>query len=179
MIQCFIDYMSLDLRIFYFFNNLTGQSHFFDAIAVFFSSYLQYFLVAAFLLFLVFSKRSRKEKIIIFSAVGLSVILARGILVEIIRFFYHHPRPFITHSINQLIFADGYSFPSGHAAFFFAFAAAVYFYNKKLGLWFLGASIFMSLARVVAGVHYPLDILGGAIVGILVAFSVFWFWPYK
>ncbi|PIY74247.1 MAG: hypothetical protein COY85_03785, partial [Candidatus Portnoybacteria bacterium CG_4_10_14_0_8_um_filter_40_50] len=52
-------------------------------------------------------------------------------------------------------------------------------YNKKLGLWFLGASIFMSLARVVAGVHYPLDILGGAIVGILVAFSVFWFWPYK
>lgn len=169
--------MSLDFKIFYFFNDMVGQSHFFDAMAVFFSSYFQYFLVAAFLLFLFFSKRSKKEKIIIFLVVSFSVILARGILVEIIRFFYHHPRPFIAHSVNQLISASGYSFPSGHAAFFFAFASAVYFHNKKLGFWFLGASIFISVARVIVGVHYPLDILGGAIIGLLASFLVFRFLP--
>ena len=52
---------------------------------------------------------------------------------------------------------------------------AIYFYNKKWGIVFFVAAILMALARIVAGVHYPLDILGGAAVGILSAYAVFYF----
>jgi undecaprenyl-diphosphatase len=45
---------------------------------------------------------------------------------------------------------------------------AVYFYNKKISIWFFVAAFLIGLARVFTGVHYPLDILGGAVIGIFV-----------
>lgn len=59
------------------------------------------------------------------------------------------------------------SFPSGHAAFFFALSAGVYSFNKKAGIWFFVASSLIGLARVFAEIHYVSDILGGFIVAIL------------
>jgi undecaprenyl-diphosphatase len=63
--------------------------------------------------------------------------------------------------------ADFKSFPSGHAAIFFAIATAVYLYNKKLGIWFFVVAILMGMARIFVGVHWPSDILGGAVIGII------------
>ena len=94
---------------------------------------------------------------------------------EIIRFFYHRPRPFITLQVNQLLSENEWSFPSGHSAFFFAMAAAIYFYNKKWGIGFFIAAILMNISRIIAGVHYPTDILSGAIIGGATAYIVFYF----
>ena len=58
------------------------------------------------------------------------------------------------------------SFPSGHAAFYFAIATIVYFYNKKAGLGFFLASFLISISRVFVGIHWPADIMAGALVGI-------------
>jgi len=60
------------------------------------------------------------------------------------------------------------SFPSGHAIFFFALSAVAYSFNKKLGIFFLICSIIMGIARIFVGVHWPSDILGGAVLGIMV-----------
>ena len=49
--------------------------------------------------------------------------------------------------------------------FFFAFSTAIYMYNKTWGAWFFVASTIVCLARVASGVHYPSDILGGAVLG--------------
>ena len=88
-------------------------------------------------------------------------------ITELIRFIWHRPRPFVAHQVNQLIehSASG-SFPSGHIAFLFALAMTVYFFNIKIGWIFLCLSFLVGLARVFVGIHYPLDILGGIIVGI-------------
>lgn len=166
--------MTLDVKLLYFLNNLTGKSQIFDALTVFLASYLQYILIAAFLLLLYVSAYSKREKLDIFWTIILSVGIARFGITEIIRFFYHRARPFLTHQLHQLILENKWSFPSGHSAFFFAMATAMYLYNKKWGIGFFIAALLMNVSRIIAGVHYPSDILGGMVVGIVVAYAVFY-----
>ncbi len=162
--------LNLDLNLFFAFNNLAGNSDAAGTI-VFFAEYLAYILVVAFLVLLVVSQKTLREKITIAVSAFLSAAIARVIVTEIIRHFIHRPRPFLTHQVHQLIVESSYSFPSGHATFFFAFSTAVYMYNKKSGTWFLIGSTIVCLARVAAGVHYPSDILGGAILGAATAWT--------
>ncbi len=164
--------MALNLEWFYFFNNLAGRSRIFDDAVIFFAAYLQYFIVVFLLLFLYLSAYSRIKKIYIFLLASISGIIARFGLAEAIRFFYHHPRPFVSHSVHQLLTESGWSFPSGHSSFFFALATAIYFYDKKWGIGFFIAAIFMNVSRIIAGIHYPFDILGGMLVGIATAYLV-------
>lgn len=172
--------MVWDVGLFHFFNNFAGQYRIFDAIIIFFAEYLQYIIVLVFVLLLYFSKQyGAFKKIHIFLVTAAAVIIARLGIVEIIRFFYHRPRPFFIESTHKLIsngalfYSDTeWSFPSGHSAFFFAMATAIYFYNKRWGIGFFIAAILINLSRIIAGVHYPSDILGGAIVGIVTCYLI-------
>jgi len=112
------------------------------------------------------TKDSKKYWPIIAQAI-LAAVLARFGITELIRFFWERPRPFIENNVNLLLShsATG-SFPSGHAAFFFALSAVVYFYNKKTGFFFFLASFLISISRVFCGVHWPSDIIAGAAIGI-------------
>ena len=108
-------------------------------------------------------------------AVGaVSVFISRFIITEIIRYFYFVPRPFVNNPIvHQLIFHEtSGSFPSGHAAIFFVLATVIFFFHKKWSILFFVGAILMGIARVMAGIHWPIDILGGAIIGILSAWLI-------
>lgn len=157
---------------FYFLNNLAGKNINFDCIAIFFASYLQYWLVAGVLLFLILGKDKRGEfrNLVL---VGLSVFLSRVVITELIRFFYQSARPFVNNEVYSLISHEATgSFPSGHAAFFFALAMAVCFKHKKWSTVFFVGAAFMGISRIIVGVHWPIDILAGAVVGIISAWAV-------
>ena len=166
--------MAYDIKLFYLFNNLSGKSEVFDWFAVFFADYFGYFVAVLFFAIL-FLAPFYRDRIKVFLTVAISVVLSRLVITEIIRFFYCRPRPFMAYTVNQLAEDANCSFPSGHAAFFFALAMAIYFYNKKWGIWFFAAAILIALARVSAGIHYPIDILAGAVIGVLSACAVFYF----
>ena len=163
----------MDTQLFFLLNNLAGLSTLSDFVIVFLASYLAYILIAIFLLFLLVIEHSNREKIQFFLITVTSAIVARFGITEFVRFFYHRPRPFITLHVHQLLTETSWSFPSGHATFFFAMSTAVYLYNKKWGIGFFIATIIMTVSRVIAGVHYPADIIGGAIVGIAVAYGTY------
>jgi undecaprenyl-diphosphatase len=135
-----------------------------DKTAIFFADYWGYVLVFIILLFLV--KDFKKYKLMVIEAF-LAAVLARFGFTELIRFFLKRPRPFVENHINLLLKeSNSPSFPSGHAAFFFGLSTIVYFYNKKAGIFFFIASTLMAIARVFCGVHWPGDILAGALIGI-------------
>ncbi|MBU2037474.1 phosphatase PAP2 family protein [Patescibacteria group bacterium] len=162
--------MNFDLWLFQQINGLAGLCQALDWLGIFLASYLQYVVGAGLLVFW-FWRKSQEERIKNLSMAGVAlaaVVLSRLVIVEIIRWLWGRPRPFIDQAVNSLIVHESTgSFPSGHAAFFFALAMAVYLSNRRAGQWLFGAAILISLARVYVGVHYPLDILAGAVVGLL------------
>lgn len=105
-----------------------------------------------------------------------AAFFTRFVLAEIIRFIWFRPRPFVVENFIPLISQSSTeaSFPSGHATFYFSLATIVYFYNKKLGIIFFVASFFIALSRVFVGVHWPSDILAGAILGVLMGYFLNW-----
>ncbi|MFH1780808.1 MAG: phosphatase PAP2 family protein [Candidatus Nealsonbacteria bacterium] len=158
--------MNLDILIFQQINGLAGRWVFFDALGIFFAQYVIYILGGAALL--LFRKNLRK----IVEAISAAVLAKFGI-VELVRLFWLRPRPFVENSVNLLVkMVAEPAFPSGHASVCFALSFIVYYYNKKAGIVFFIAGFLVSIARVFVGVHWLLDILGGAVVGILAGWIV-------
>ncbi len=176
-----------DVVIFQWLNSWVFWQAWADAGIVFRAVFLGWWMLAGLFAFGVFTipplatvfpsfrqfRRKNWEMIVVVFA---GALVARFGIVEVIRYFYDRPRPFeALPDINQIIFhAPGGSFPSGHAAFFFAIAAGVSRYYPKTSVLFYAAALSLSLNRVAAGLHWPSDILGGAVIGIAAGLAAHW-----
>jgi undecaprenyl-diphosphatase len=69
---------------------------------------------------------------------------------------------------------DTPSFPSGHATTAFAAAAAVGLFYPRLRLPLLALAALVGLSRIYLGVHYTLDVMAGAVLGVALGLSVAW-----
>ncbi len=84
------------------------------------------------------------------------------------------PRPFATLDITPLVSSvDVYSsFPSGHVMFFATIATVMWFYHRGISTALFLSAILIGFARVAAGIHWPIDVLGGLGIGIFVGLAV-------
>jgi undecaprenyl-diphosphatase len=162
-----------NLSLFNAIHNLSGHSVFTDVLGIFFAEYLPYLLVIGFLV-LVFRESDARRRFYLFAEGSLAVILSRGILTEGIRFFYKVARPFVLLGFSPLIGESGPSFPSGHMTWFFALSLAVWYANRKWGIWYFVLSAIMGVARIYVGVHWPLDIVIGALIGVISGWFIHW-----
>ena len=108
--------------------------------------------------------KTRKAGLIAAAAGGVDMILCNGILKNL----FQRVRPCDVNRAVQLLVPrpSDFSFPSGHTAASFAAVGALYFAGmKKLWKPALVLAVMMGFSRMYLYVHYPSDILGGAIVG--------------
>lgn len=162
----------MDYNLFLLVNNLAGKWICLDSLAIFFAKYLIYLILAGAVVAF-FLIKNKKERIKYLFFTGASIFLSRIVFTELIRLIWHRPRPFLINHVHLLIeHSTSGSFPSGHITFLFALSAAVYCFNKKFGVAMLIASFIVGISRIFVGVHWPLDILGGIIIGILSAVIV-------
>lgn len=76
-------------------------------------------------------------------------------------------------TINMLVNRpDSYSFPSGHTASSFTSASTIFYFNKKAGALALALASLIAFSRMYLFVHFPTDVLAGALLGILGAIIV-------
>ena len=132
-------------------------------------------LILIFHLVLFCGKRGKIAILVLIFAAGAS----DAICAQIIKPWIGRLRPsheFIEF-INLLVPKGGkWSFPSNHAANSFAFATVLsYFFDHKKSILFTTASI-IAFSRVYVGVHYPLDIIFGAIIGYILSWIVLSIW---
>ncbi len=167
--------MNADPAIVSALNAFVAQSPSLSGLVIFFAQYFPYLAAAALFLFFALSRTlSQKEKWVFFGEGFGAAIVARGI-VELVKVFVERPRPSAADpAIAALLSEASFSFPSGHAAFFFALSTVVFLHNRGAGWWFFAASALIGLARIAAGVHYPSDILGGAVLGIAIGLAAHW-----
>ncbi len=157
------------------------KNPFFDLIMPFITS-MPFLLFAPFVLFFIASRRVKtKDTFSVLLICAASVGLTDG-TSSIVKTLFERLRPCHTIAGVNLLAGCGesFSFPSNHASNAFALAGAlVYFFKKaaiknvkllNLSLFFIAALI--AFSRVYVGVHYPSDVIFGALLGTLASLAV-------
>lgn len=134
-----------------------------DSIIIFCAKYLILFIGLILVWLWVKSSSNDKKKI----AVQVAIAGIFGIvLIKIAGKLYYHPRPFVNGQVKPL-FAHGpdNGFPSDHTALAMTLTAVIYYYDRQLAIAGFVLTIAVGVARVLAHVHSPVDILGGLVIG--------------
>jgi undecaprenyl-diphosphatase len=103
------------------------------------------------------------------AAAGLALLVN-----QVVAHVWARPRPYASHADVLPLLSPSLdpSFPSDHAAAAFAIAVGVLLVHRGAGRVFLGWAVLIAASRVLAGMHYPTDVLAGAAVGAASAFAV-------
>lgn len=118
----------------------------------------------------------RNKEVVLLSAISVGIV---DLLIKIVNLSFFRARPFVHHAVTLLYYKPtDSSFPANSAAVAFAIAYSVWLYNRRVGNVLLVIAALYALSRVAVGVHYPSDVLAGAILGIGVSSVVYLFRPW-
>lgn len=137
-----------------------------DLVVIFFAEYAHYFVVViAGFVFLLSCSYNHKKQLAKIALV--SIVLAIG-MDKLLNQIISSPRPFTADGVVPLFthVADN-GFPSEHTLLAIVIAALVCIQNKKIGLVLVLLAVTIGIARVVAGVHHLIDVLGAILIGVL------------
>lgn len=123
---------------------------------------------------LLFFKKTRTAGMIALLSMGVAYLLGDLVIKPIVQ----RPRPFTFESELNMFWGveliskkpSNYSFPSGHSAAAWAFTTSLLIKRRTLGLIAVAPAVLMVLSRLYLYVHFPTDVLCGALLGAATAF---------
>ena len=150
----------------------------FDKLMPFITNKNNWIVPIASLIIILFFFSGKKGKFALFILI-ISLSLTDALCAQILKPFFERLRPSHLHleQLNLLVSKGGkWSMPSNHAANMFSLAVILsHFYPKHRGLLFFFA-VTISFSRVYVGVHFPGDIIVGALMGYAISLSCLSLW---
>ena len=170
---------NLDTELFLFLNGL--HVDWLDPVMTFISGKITWAPFYLVLLFLVI-KKYKRQSILILIGVVLLIVCSDQISSGIFKPIFERPRPCHNETIKDLVYlpnghcGGAYGFISSHACNTFALAVFIThilrkYYKKIAWVMFIWAAL-VAYSRIYMGVHYPGDIIVGAIVGVITGFII-------
>ncbi len=163
----------------WYYMNTQWHNSFFDAIIPFFRN--QWFWVPLyFFLALYMPSRFGRRGLMWCTVFIISFIISDQVSAHLMKPYFHRLRPCNNPALTSIIHllvqcGSGYSFPSSHAANHFAMGifSAVTLSRRVKWIWTIAITwaVMVSFAQVYVGVHYPIDVTCGAILGIIIGMS--------
>lgn len=175
--------IEIDQSVFLTINNF--KSGVLDWIMIFFSDKFVWIPLYLAVLYLLYIKLGLKKAIIALLAIIITFTLCDQISV-LIKNYIQRPRPGFEPALTGMVrVLEGgkslYGFVSSHAANVFGFAVVtsgllkIKRYKSFIFIW----AIMVSLSRITVGKHYPLDIIFGAMLGVIIAWSIIYLTTIK
>lgn len=168
--------VNCDYELFGFLNSFAGKSAAGDFIFIALAEWVMYLMIAGLALFVLLGKKNRVRSVVALQAIA-AAFISRAIIVSVIRLFISRARPFVAGTVTQLVAHNPMegSFPSGHTSVMFALAFTMFFADSKWGVVYLFLALASAISRIVVGVHFPLDIVGGILAAALATIFAKWF----
>jgi len=170
----------INTKAFYFLNSFSHQGSGTDAIFYALANGVGLTLLILTITIILFREWKKRDFVVtilhIFIPVGIAFIYSHALKDMLLV-----PRPGLVLDHVSALFEHGGmdSFPSGHATFYSALATSVYFYNKQFGIALGIGALLIGVARVVSGVHWPFDIVGGFLIGFLISYAYYYFFTSR
>lgn len=168
--------MALDVIVFRWLNGLAGEMETLDqAVRLLAGDHLLPVLSVTSLIWLWLAGTDHEERVR-FQSAALDGLLALGIaslVASVMALLVARSRPFLDlHDVELLFYAPtDYSFPAHAVAVLVALGTAVRAGNERVGNAVITAGVAMGVARVIAGVQWPSDVLAAIVIGVLVGLS--------
>jgi undecaprenyl-diphosphatase len=164
--------LNIDLSIFYFVNHTIANSVC-DWFFVLITTQTNWYIAYGVLIYFLLTKFGWEGRAILLLLI-LTIVISDQISSHLLKEAVARLRPCWELPDVRLLVpcGGGKSFPSSHAVNNFAFAVIMSYYFRRYRVVFYVIAVLVALSRVYVGVHYPSDVIAGAVIGYLVAFSI-------
>lgn len=166
-----IDFLySIDVSLFYFING-TLANPVFDKVMPFITEVRNWYLVYVLLWFIILFNGGKYRIALAISMIVLAAITDQ-VSSSLLKNLVERMRPCDTlPNVHLLVGCTGsYSFPSSHAVNNFAAAMFFGYFYKHLKWILFSVATIVALSRIFVGVHYPSDVIGGALIGVILGY---------
>jgi undecaprenyl-diphosphatase len=165
---------NIDASLFHFINQI-GQNSFFDWFMPFITDLNNFFYVLILLGFVILWK-DRKAGVIFLIFIGITLTITDQFSSHFLKNWVGRVRPcHILENVRLLVDCNSsFSFPSSHAVNIFAAAFFLSQPFKKYSIPIYILAALVGYSRIYIGIHYPLDVIGGAGIGLIIAWPLRW-----
>ncbi|NEW06668.1 undecaprenyl-diphosphatase [Paenibacillus sp. SYP-B3998] len=171
-----MNFEQLDYQLFQIINHLGMTVSFLNPLMRFLAQQAEYGFYLGVVVYW-FTRRELNRKMVAQALISACMgLLVSGLLGH----FFYRDRPFVAHSVLQLInHPANASFPSDHAIGAFVIATSIWLFRRRDGILWLALALCIAFSRIWTGVHYPSDVMAGAMIGMVTAVGIHQFFNHS